>query len=271
MTLRLVVITLFTTMVACTGAGEQKDLISSSTPTAQQKEVAPLSQSTLGELYRTAKSESERRAIALRAIDEEAIFVGASITSVDEIFGTDFRHQLPSKEERRRSGVVGFVADENTTEVEDNTSARGYGGWHLVVEFDHAGKLLRYYLTNLAKGMSSTVGTKENYSLPQLAQFYKSSTTASEQRKICLQAIDSGVIVTTGPVSVIDQIFGTQYAGKLPTKKQVERTVQVRFRGDGNPASDPSTNVSDAARKWFLAVQYDYNGDIQNYYLSNTH
>ena len=32
--------------------------------------------------------------------------------------------------------------------------------------------------------------------------------------------------------------------------------------------SKATSSVGDVD-KWFLAVQYDYNGDIQNYYLSN--
>jgi hypothetical protein len=153
---------------------------------------------------------------------------------------------------------------------EKSPVARAYGGWYLAVQYDYNGKIRNYYLTNLNKGMSTVLDTKETSSIADLQRLYSSSGTAEERRRLCLQAIDSSLIVTTGSIALIDRIFGTNFRSRLPSKREVQRTVRIPF-GSQIRSSTNSKETSDASpvSHWFLAVQYDYNGDIQNYYLSN--
>ena len=104
--------------------------------------------------------------------------------------------------------------------------------------------------------------------IAELKQRYQISRTEQERRDICLIAIDQGFISRTGPVSVVDELFGTQFAGSLPSKKEALRTVTVDFLPEA-PSADNS--VAAGRKGWFLAVTYDFNGEVQNYFLTNLH
>jgi hypothetical protein len=105
-------------------------------------------------------------------------------------------------------------------------------------------------------------------SATDLKQRYQRATTAVERRAVCLQAIDDGVIQRGGPVSTVDEIFGTHFAQDLPTARERRRTAVIDF-----VTFVPSPDNSRAAPHlgWYLAVEYDPQGTIQNYYLSNLH
>ncbi len=268
--LSLISLLIISVFCSCAAGQKGEKQLPSSRPTEREKESQPLSVAEFSKLYRSSTSESERRAVSLLAIDKGAIYQGGSISSIDEIFGTNFNRKLPTKKELKRAGVIHFVIGDTVEGLENSPVARAYGGWHLVVEYNYQGKILTYYLTNLNKGMSTIVDTKEHFSIAELERLYKSSSTAEERRRLCLQAIDSSIIVTTGPIASIDRIFATHFASSLPSKRQVERTVLLPF-GSESPMSSNSKATSSVGDvdKWFLAVQYDYNGDIQNYYLSN--
>jgi len=115
---------------------------------------------------------------------------------------------------------------------------------------------------------------EENKKVPntELRRLYERATSEYERRAICLQAIDQGAIFRTGPVSAIDEIFGTNFGSNLPTKKEIKRTVVVHFAQPTTPVPSPDGRaVARGYTGWFLVVEYDYNGDIQNYYLTNLH
>jgi hypothetical protein len=90
-----------------------------------------------------------------------------------------------------------------------------------------------------------------------LKRRYGEAKSESERRDVALNAIDDGVIRTSGPVpvSVIDEIFGTHLASQLPRRKDDPRMGIVRFAGAG--------------AGWFVAVEYSREGHIYGYYLTN--
>jgi hypothetical protein len=119
----------------------------------------------------------------------------------------------------------------------------------------------------------SVVQTEKKGMQPaDLKKRYMSATSEDERRAICLQAIDAAAFVENGPVSAVDEIFGTNFASKLPTKKEGTRDGMVYF-ADQPPARKPADGLIQqrAFVGWYLLVQYDHNGEIQNYYLSNLH
>jgi hypothetical protein len=244
---------------SCAVGHDQRVVLPSPASILTQASPSPLGRVSL-EVYRAAKTETARRAIGFRAIDEGIISRGGAIGSVDELFGSSFRQQLVNKSHETRRGVIHFLPEANSSGSENRAEARAFGGWHLVVDFDDRGKILKYYFTNLDKGMSSVVDTKESHTLADLKQRYHAATTALDRRSICLQAIDSSVIVTNSKIDVIDEIFSTTFSAHLPTTGENRRLVYVPFK---------SVEPPNAAETWFLAIEYDYNGDIQNYYLSN--
>lgn len=84
---------------------------------------------------------------------------------------------------------------------------------------------------------------------------------------MCLDAIDSGIIARGRSVAVIDAVFGTTFAKKLPRATELETGV-VEF----HPSSpSPNDAVQAAHIGWYLAFEFDSAGTLQNYFVTNSH
>ena len=101
----------------------------------------------LKRLYWAAKTEYERRAVCLQAIDQGTIYRGGPVSSLDAIFGTHFASSLPGAGESKYAKVefVPFVPSR------DESFAAGKFGWYLSIEYSTTGKIVNYYLSNLHK------------------------------------------------------------------------------------------------------------------------
>jgi hypothetical protein len=224
-----------------------------------------MSSADLKRLYQTAKSQYERRAVCLRAIDEGIIHRGGRISSIDEVFDSRFSQTMPTKKEGKRIANIAFVP---FVPIQEPGVAAGEVGWYMNFEYDNQGIVQNYILTNLHKGMSSRPEPGQKLSIAELRSRYEDAKTIEEQRAVCLQAIDDGAIFTTGPISSIDEIFGTHFAARLPTRQKRRRAGVIQFL----PAKAVDlNNKKKATSNWFLFVEYDYNGDIQDFYLTNIH
>lgn len=84
---------------------------------------------------------------------------------------------------------------------------------------------------------------------------------------MCLDAIDAGVLAVGRSVAVVDAIFGTTYARKLPRGSGLETGV-VDFRP---PLLSGSDRVASGYVGWYLAFEFDSHGRLEKYYLSNWH
>lgn len=103
----------------------------------------------LAKAYRAARTEFERRAVCLDAIDAGVIGRGRRVAVVDAIFSTNYARELPSGSELE-AGVVDFHPLPPPTS--DRVAvAHGYIGWYLAFKFDSNGTLQDYYLSNLHK------------------------------------------------------------------------------------------------------------------------
>lgn len=103
--------------------------------------------------------------------------------------------------------------------------------------------------------------------IDRLAKAYRAAQSELDRRAVCLDAVDSGVIARGRSVTVVDTIFGTTWAAKLPSGSELDWGV-VEF----HPMAPPPTDAMAAAHiGWFLAFQFDSTGEVQNYYLSNVH
>ena len=112
------------------------------------------------------------------------------------------------------------------------------------------------------------VSMDQKLTVAELKQRYLVAGTEQDRRDVCLIAIDQGLIKRTGLISVVDELFGTRFADRLPSRKEEFRTGTVDFL-PSKPSSDNS--VAAGHKGWFLAITYDFNGEIQNYYLTNLH
>ena len=212
----------------------------------------------LARLEQAARTEQERRGVCLRAIDEGRVYAGGPVSTLDQIFSTQFASQLPT-EETVAKRVILFAKQPEPPPGESRyrTEAIGYVGSYLDVEYDHEGQLRYYYISNLHKGMSSRVFAGESAPpIAELKRLYELADSESQRREIALRAIDEGVIQTFPPVnvSIVDTVFGSHLASTIPTKKHRTQTGIINF-GSGSG--------------WFMAIEYDREGTITNYYLTN--
>jgi hypothetical protein len=68
---------------------------------------------------------------------------------------------------------------------------------------------------------------------------------------------------------MIDEVFGTHLASQLPSKKEGKRSGVINFAPASSNESGNAAGVGHGG--WFLTVEYNYNGNIENYYLTNIH
>jgi hypothetical protein len=214
----------------------------------------------LARIYQAARTEQERRAVCLRAIDEGRISFGSPVVTLDQIFGTHFASKPPGKGKVAKDLILFATQREPPSQSEAYAEAIGYFGSYLALDYDDEGTVQYYYLSNLHKGMSSRVFAGEAMSIAEFKRLYDLAQSEAERRDIALRAIDEEVIRTFPyvHVSTLDTIFGTHLASTMPTKKQGKLTGVINFTP--TPGSG-----------WFMAVDYERDGTITNYYLTNLH
>jgi hypothetical protein len=114
---------------------------------------------------------------------------------------------------------------------------------------------------------TSVRGAQPDKEVDRLAKAYRAARTEFERRTVCLEAIDAGVVARGRSVAVVDAIFGTTYARKLPHGSELETGV-VDFHP---PLLSGSDKVASGYIGWYLAFKFDSAGTLQSYYLSNLH
>lgn len=260
----------FFVFCSCVGGRRQEAERASASHSNQETELDSLT-GGLRRLYEQARSESDRRAICLRAIDEGAVRQGGSITSIDAIFGTQFAADIPTEIQGHRKARILF-ADQPSHAPPDSGRAFGFVGWYMSLEYDFKGTIQGYHLSNIHKGISSNELKKETSSVEELKRLYEAAKSEHEKRAVCLKAIDEGVIHTSGTVSIIDQVFITHFASDLPGNKNKKRQAVVWFTSRAAPSPSQATAATvDNSTGWFMVVDYFYDGTIDNYYLTNMH
>ena len=128
----------------------------------------------------------------------------------------------------------------------------------------HIGTLCSVLLLLCVTGVR---GAQPDTGIDRLARAYRAARTEFERRAVCLDAIDVGEIAGGSSVAVIDAIFGTTYARKLPRGIDLETGV-VDFHP---PQLSGSDRVASSYSGWYLAFKFDSAGRLENYYLSNWH
>ena len=109
---------------------------------------------------------------------------------------------------------------------------------------------------------------QQDINVDRLARAYQQAQTDLDRRTVCLEAIDAGLVARGHSVAVVDAVFGTTYAKKLPRAGGELEWGVVEFHPMPPPPSDAMAAVHIG---WFLAFQFDSTGEVQNYYLSNVH
>lgn len=233
-----------------------------------------LSMTEFRQAYSAAKTESARRDIFLRAIDEGVIAVGKSVAVIDTIASTQFNSERPEASAEPRLDSVLFA--DQTMRPKPAPSPRqpddhrprpawSYIGSYFAFEYDSNGSILKYYFSNLHKGGSRRTDPNPRVSNEELKRLYQSAQSREERRNVCLEAIDEGIIQTFGPVKVstIDEAFGTEFSkvSQKRSKKKSERWIYINCDSNVSPGANPAG--------WYLAIELVDRDEVFHYYLTN--
>jgi len=102
----------------------------------------------------------------------------------------------------------------------------------------------------------------------EYATRYKQTKSEHEKLLLCIEAIDNAVIYRGVPVRDVDTIFGTDYAKRIPAKGEPDTWGVVHF---GRELKSPSDNMQATWEGWYMAFEFDWSGNVQDYHLSNLH
>ena len=107
----------------------------------------------------------------------------------------------------------------------------------------------------------------------ELSAKYRQASSEKEKMNICIQAIDQGVICRGCSIEAFDSVFGTSLSKKVPGLQEMkERGLMGRGRLDfAESPPSASDDVQAAQMGWYLMVEFDFRGLIQDYFLSNLH
>jgi hypothetical protein len=100
--------------------------------------------------YNAANSEKRKLGICIDAINSGVLCRGCKVNVIDLIFGTDYSSRLPQKGRSMAVGVVNFL-ERPIESMADSAVSAPIRGWYFAFEYDHAGTIQNYYLTNLHK------------------------------------------------------------------------------------------------------------------------
>lgn len=102
----------------------------------------------LAKAYRAARTEFERRAVCIEAIDAGVIAVGRPVAVVDAIFGTSYAKKRRPPLHELETGTVEFHP---LPPPPRNDIQAAFVGWYFGFSFNSAGQLEDYSLSNVHK------------------------------------------------------------------------------------------------------------------------
>lgn len=254
--------------------------------------------------YRTSATVTERRAVAIRAIEEGVINAidpyEVPVGVVDRIFGTkrvgadlfattalDTAWQVewdscPARTESLR--VVDFTADLPVAEGVTNSIR------YLVVSAYLSGKISWYWLGNCLRSddlCPTRAFPREVSRLPdgsqparvdspadsqsasaeygKLNQKYRRASTPGARRAVLLTAVDEGLIREGGPLRAMNEIFGRRCGAGSRS-----RICEIEFFGIHETVGDWHARRKEyKAKRWWFRADYDAKDRIGCYKLGN--
>jgi hypothetical protein len=123
--------------------------------------------------------------------------------------------------------------------------------------------------TVLCLAFASVAQSPSENKMRDFAKNYQAADSERKKLLLCLDAIDQKLVYRGGPVASIDQLFGTDYHKRVPAKGQPMETGVVHFATQ--PPPPPSNDIAAAYIGWYLVFEFDSQGKIQNYYLTDYH
>lgn len=129
--------------------------------------------------------------------------------------------------------------------------------------------LLSTILLIILQFSGAALSMPSNSNMRELAHKFASSDSEEERMAICINLIDLKIVRRGCQIVTIDQAFGTTLSKRIPRKGQPMEKGTVDFVKQKFDSRNLAVSVGHTG--WYLAVEYDSNGAVQNYYLSNLH
>ena len=102
--------------------------------------------------------------------------------------------------------------------------------------------------------------------LRDMAARYKAATAEKDKMAVCIEVMDNGLLQRGTSVKTIDAIFGSHLANDLPRQRGAVGKGAVRFAEQPPPTGEA---VANPYVGWYLGLEFDSEGSIRKYYLSN--
>ena len=100
--------------------------------------------------YKKARTETQKRSIAIEVIDAEVLYMWASIEDVRKIFKPDFE-EMGIDTGSNRLAIVHFVPP---VRLSNPMASEIWTGWYLSLSYKPDGSIINYHLSNAGKESS---------------------------------------------------------------------------------------------------------------------
>lgn len=249
--------------------------------------------------YGRAVSPRERMQVCLSAINANIIHEGCAVETIDRLFGTRYAELVATTKEETNYGEIQFgqsvevakqawVAAKREADHE-LTTARLVDfplDWYMRFQYDRAGIVQTYFLSNVSKGFSyiggKPIDPASQATLEEFARKYKRSSSSEERLDLCISSINKGVISGESPVQNLDALFGTNYAQQLPGKQHQLALVVIDLAKEKSTPTDsaafrinagesPEILVTELSKTtgWYMRFEYDCLGRVDSYDITN--
>jgi hypothetical protein len=101
----------------------------------------------------------------------------------------------------------------------------------------------------------------------EFAAKYKRASSEQERMAICIEVIDRGLISVGNSVKTFDAIFGTMLMKQLPAPGAPLKKGGVDFAEQLKVEKDDVQQIPHIG--WYCEVEFDDQGTIRRYFLSN--
>ena len=125
------------------------------------------------------------------------------------------------------------------------------------------------YLTIIGLLCSSYPCTGQMHSPEQerVKTEYRAAVSEKAKMAVCIEAIDAGLIKHGTPIQTIDWMFGSTLAKNIPVERDRTQKGAINFARQREARSEA---VANPYVGWFLGVEFNSEGRVIRYCLSNS-
>jgi hypothetical protein len=125
--------------------------------------------------------------------------------------------------------------------------------------------MMKLYALTLALTIISAYGHIDP--VEEFSTKYKRASTERERMAVCIEVIDKGLISVGASVKTFDAIFGTKLMKQLPAPGEPFEKSGIDFAEQLKIEKDNAQQVPYVG--WYFQIEFDHQGTIRSYFLSN--